>query len=165
MTNPSTLSPRNSSRSYDSTRSSVKDGWRKTCSRRTAGRALISRSRAAVSPLLVRRDVVDGLPDGLDLLRVLVRDLDPELILQLHDQLDEVEGVGVEILLEGGLLGDLAVVDAELVDEHFLDPVEDFLTRSCHLTSFRRRGPESAPMLPRAPRCARPVVRPPGARR
>jgi hypothetical protein len=44
-------------------------------------------------------DVVDGLTDGLDLLRVLVRDLDPELILELHDQLDEVEGVGVEILL------------------------------------------------------------------
>ena len=44
----------------------------------------------------MRSDVVDGLADGLDLLRVLVRDLDPELVLELHDQFDEVEGVGVE---------------------------------------------------------------------
>src|SRR6266511_3181641 len=104
--NPRTLSPRNSSRSYDSFRSSVNDGCRKTCSSRSGGRPSISRASAALSPLLVARDVVDGLPDGLDLLRVFVGDLDPELVLQLHDQLDEVEGVGVEVLLKGGLFGD-----------------------------------------------------------
>ena len=49
--------------------------------------------------LLVRRDVFDGLTDRLDLLGVLIRDLDPELILELHDHLDEVERVGAEILL------------------------------------------------------------------
>ena len=53
--------------------------------------------------LLVCRDVVDCLPDGLDLLRVLVGDLDPELILELHDQLDQVERIGVEVFLEGRL--------------------------------------------------------------
>ena len=68
--------------------------------------ASISVPSAATSPvgaLLVRRDVVDGLADGLDLLGVLVGDLDSELVLELHDQLDEVERVGVEILLERGL--------------------------------------------------------------
>jgi hypothetical protein len=73
-------------------------------------------------------DVVDGLPDGLDLLRVLVRDLDPELVLQLHDQLHEIERVGVEILLEGSVLRDLVLVDAELLRQDLLDPLEHFLS-------------------------------------
>src|SRR5207244_6113507 len=94
----------------------------------------------AWSRLLVRGDVVDGLADGLDLLCVLVRDLDPELILELHDQLDEIERVGVEILGEGRLLRDLALVDAELLGQHFLDPLEHFLARSCHFTSLTGRG-------------------------
>jgi hypothetical protein len=83
--------------------------------------------------LLVRRDVVDGLSDGRDLLRVLVRDLDPELVLQLHDQLDEIEGIRVQVLLERGLLVDLGVVDAELLAQDFLDPLEDFFTRRCQI--------------------------------
>src|SRR5918912_836673 len=87
------------------------------------------------SSLLVRGDVVDRLANGLDFLRVLVRDLDPELILQLHDQLDQVERVGVEILLEGGLLVDLALLDAELLGQDVLDPLEDFLPRRGHVTS------------------------------
>src|SRR5437867_12852141 len=85
--------------------------------------------------LLVRRDVVDGLADGLNLLSVLVGDLDPELIFELHDQLDEVERVGVEILLERGLLRDLALVDTELLGQDFLYSLEDFLARRCHVTS------------------------------
>ena len=39
-------------------------------------------------------DVLDGRADGLDLLGVFVRDVDLELILELHDQLDGVERVG-----------------------------------------------------------------------
>jgi hypothetical protein len=83
----------------------------------------------------VRRDVVDGLADGLDLLGVLVGDLDPELILELHDQLDEVERIRVEILLEGGLFSDVAFLDAELFGQNFLDSLVDFITRRCHVTS------------------------------
>ena len=63
------------------------------------------------------------------LLRLLVRDLHAELILELHDQLDEVEGVGVEIVLEGRLGRDLVLVDTELLDENLLDLVEDFFAR------------------------------------
>src|SRR6476620_11277418 len=86
--------------------------------------------------LLVRRDVVDGLADGRDLLGVLVRDLDPELVLELHDQLDEVERVRVEILLERRLLRDVRLFDPELLGQDFLDSLEDFLARRCHVTSF-----------------------------
>ena len=56
-------------------------------------------------------------------------DLDAELILELHDELDEVERVGVEIVLEGRLGRDLALVDTELLDENLLDLVEDFFAR------------------------------------
>src|SRR6478736_1340668 len=92
----STESPRNSRRSYEDARSGAQEVCVKTFSRRSAGSVAIKRPSSAlpaVAPLLARRDVVDSLPDRLDLLCVLVRDLDPELILELHDQLDEIERV------------------------------------------------------------------------
>jgi len=46
----------------------------------------------------------------LDLLSILVGDLDSELILELHDQLDQVERVSIEIFLEGSLVVDVAFV-------------------------------------------------------
>ena len=58
-------------------------------------------------------DVVDGLADGLDLLGLLVGDGDLELLFELHDQLDDVERVGADVLDEGGLAGDLLLVDAQ----------------------------------------------------
>jgi hypothetical protein len=76
-------------------------------------------------------DVVDGLTDGRQLLCVLVRDLDPELILELHDQLDEVERVGIEVVLEGRLVGDLRLVDAELLAERRLDALVDLIAGMC----------------------------------
>src|SRR3954471_16236506 len=100
---------------------------------RSGGSASIS---GASVLLLMRGDVVDGLADSRDLLGVLVRDLDPELVLELHDQLDEVERVGVEILLERRFLGDVRFLDSELFGQDFLDPLEDFLARRCHVTSF-----------------------------
>ena len=92
--------------------------WVKTWSRRS-GKGFDQARSARPSPerplLLVRDDVVDSLADGRDLLRIFVRDLDPEWILELHDQLDEIEGVGVEILLERGLLREIALVSSELL--------------------------------------------------
>jgi hypothetical protein len=84
----------------------------------------------------VREDVVDSLPDGRDLLSVLVRDLDPELVLELHDQLDQIQRVGVEVFLERSLVSDLVLVDAELLDENGLHLLGDFFSRRCHVTSF-----------------------------
>src|SRR5438477_6625341 len=132
MASSRTLSPRNSSRSYDEARSGAHEEWVKTFSSRSSGRPSIRRSSRA--PLLVRGDVVDSLTDRLNLLRVLVGNLDPELVFELHDQLDEIERVGVEIFLEGGFLVDLALVDAELLAQHFLHSLVHFLSRSCHLT-------------------------------
>src|SRR5919199_4081908 len=118
MASPRTLSPRNSRRSYESERCSAQEECVKTCARRSSGSASISARRSAYpvgsTALLMGRDVLDGLPDRLNPLGVLVGDLDPERVLELHDQLHEIERVGVEVLLEGRLLVDVALVDAEL---------------------------------------------------
>src|SRR5213079_824045 len=55
-------------------------------------------------------------------------------------QLDEVEGVGVEVLLEGSLFGVVRLFDAELLGEDLFDPLVDFLARRCHVTSLCRGG-------------------------
>src|SRR5579872_6196757 len=142
MASSSTESPRNSSRSYDEVRSAAHDVCVKTAAARSGGSAAI-RSPSARG-LLMRRDVVDCLPDGRDLLGVLVRDLDPELVLELHDQLDEVERVGVQVFLERRLLGDVGLFDPELLGQDFLDSLEDFFTRRCHVTSSFSGGQERA---------------------
>ena len=117
-------------------RSAAHDECVKTAAVRSAGSSSISSPSVFAGAFLVGRDVVDGLPDGRDLLGVLVGDLDPELILELHDQLDEIEGVGVQVVLEGRLVRDLIVVDSELLRQDFLDALEDLFTRRCHVTSL-----------------------------
>ena len=51
-------------------------------------------------------DVLVGIADGIDLLGRVVRDLYPELLLERHDQLDDVEAVRAEVVEEkfGGML-------------------------------------------------------------
>ena len=73
-------------------------------------------------------DVVDGVLDGADLLRVLVRDLRPELLFEAHDELDQVERVGVQVVDERRLGLDLILVGAELLDDDLLEA----LVRGCH---------------------------------
>ena len=58
------------------------------------------RGSTHVPPLRVLLDVLDGVADGDDLLGVLVRDLDVELLLEGHHQLDRVERVGAQVLDE-----------------------------------------------------------------
>ena len=101
------------------------------------------------------RDVVDGLPDGGDALGILVGDLDPELVFELHDQLDEIERVSVEILLEGRRFRDVGLLDTELLHQNHLHSLEYFLARSCHVTSLSRRNLRG--------RDANTVLRPPQA--
>ena len=65
----------------------------------------------------VRLDVVDGLLHGGDLLRLLVRDLGLELLLERHHQLDRVERVGAQVVDERRLVLDLGLVHAELLGD------------------------------------------------
>src|SRR6478672_5572897 len=64
--------------------------------------------------LRVRFDVVDGVPDGLDLLGVLVRDLDLELLFEREHQLDDRQRVRLQVLGERSLQLDLVGGHLEL---------------------------------------------------
>ena len=77
-------------------------------------------------------DVVDRLADGRELAGVLVGNLEPELVLEVHDDLHQIERIRAEILLERRLFRDLALVDAELLAQRAFDLLEDLLTRSRH---------------------------------
>ena len=60
----------------------------------------------------------------------------PELILELHDQLDEIERVGVEVLLERRLVGEIALSSTPSCSLRTdLDALEDFFTGQCHCSS------------------------------
>src|SRR5919202_861040 len=126
IASPRTPSPRNSSRSYDRSRSDSHDECVKTASRSSLGRPSISsRSRfGAPGGSAMGDDVIDRLPDGRDLLCILVGDLETELVLELHDQLDEVERIRVEVALERRVLGHLLLVDAELLHQDAADALE-----------------------------------------
>jgi hypothetical protein len=58
-----------------------------------------------------------------DLLRVLVRDLDPELLLQRHHQLHRVQAVRAQVIHEGGVGSDEVLLDSELVHDDLLDAI------------------------------------------
>src|SRR5574341_460555 len=76
--------------------------------------------------------------NGLHTGDLVVRDLDAELLLESQDDLDQVERVGVEVLLEASVGRDLVGVDAELGGEDFPHGVDDFIPRLRHLALLLR---------------------------
>src|SRR5688500_6398034 len=74
-------------------------------------------------------DVLLRVTDGLDLLSLFVRDLHPELFLEAHDQLDEVERVRVQVVDERRLRLHVCLVDAELLDDDRLEAFADVCLR------------------------------------
>src|SRR5579883_3339906 len=71
-----------------------------------------------VAPLV---DVLDRLVNRGDLLGILVRNLDLELLLESHHELDRVERVGSQIVHEGGVIGHLLLLDAKLLGHDGFD--------------------------------------------
>src|SRR6185503_10909860 len=92
--------------------------------RRSASSSSGGASMGESALLLVLLDELDGVGDLLDLLGVLVRDLHPELLFEAHDELDQVQGVGVEVFHERRLGRDLFLVNAELLDDDLLEAFE-----------------------------------------
>jgi hypothetical protein len=68
-------------------------------------------------------DVLDRVADLDDLLDLFVRDLDAELFLQRHDQLNHVQRIGVQVLDELGIGCDLLGLDAELFGDDGLQSI------------------------------------------
>src|SRR5690348_1220770 len=91
-----------------------------TTTRRLLTRFL-SRLQAGSGLAATLVDIVDRLVDRRDLLGVLVRNLDLELLLEGHHQLDRVERVGSQVIHERGLARDLLLFDAQLFGNDGLD--------------------------------------------
>src|SRR5512143_1335604 len=72
---------------------------------------------------LVRRDVLDHVVDGLDLLGLLIGDLDPELLLHLHHQLHDVQGVRPQVVDERRRVGYLVHVTFQLLGHDLANPL------------------------------------------
>src|SRR3954471_13874921 len=81
---------------------------------------LLNRPPALLLALGVRLDVLDGFLDARDLLGVLVRDLDPELLLEGHHELDGVERIGAQIVDERGVRRHFLFIDPELLHDDAL---------------------------------------------
>src|SRR5690606_6373112 len=65
-------------------------------------------------------EITQGISNGAELFGVLVGDVDVELLLEGHDELDRVEAVGAEILHEARLVRQLLPLDAEFLDNDVL---------------------------------------------
>src|SRR2546428_10755107 len=86
-------------------------------------------------------DVVPGLADGAKLLGVLVRDLHAVLLFEGHDQLDQIQGVRLQVIGEGGFRGHLLDIDAKLLCDDSAELVEiRFGHPSLLLGGVRARG-------------------------
>src|SRR5579884_3943698 len=142
-TRPSTASPRNSRRSLEWLPgfSAHQERWA-TARASSSGSAKLrpSRSTRAATPSAgsgsgrseLGNHVVDRVADGLQVLEVLVLDAEAdrplaELLFEGLDQLDEGQGVGVEVLAKGGRLGDGVRLDLEDVGQPVADQLEDLL--------------------------------------
>src|SRR5688500_14082804 len=85
----------------------------------------VADARAGGGLLGARLDVVDGVAHGLDLLRVLVRDLDLEGLFERQDQLDDGQRVGLQVLGEGSARDHLFRRYLELLDDDLGDAFFD----------------------------------------
>src|SRR5688572_18508678 len=72
---------------------------------------------------LVLFDVLVGVANRVDLLGRVVGNLDAELFLEGHHQLDNVEAVGAEIVDEARVGSDLVFLDAQVLDYDLLHAV------------------------------------------
>src|ERR1019366_5004369 len=93
--------------------------------------------------LSVLLDVVDGVLDGADLLRVFVRDVDLESLFERQHELHQAERVGTQVVDEARLGLDVLLVDVELLLDDALDLGGDVGSHSLlALVSEKRPGVE-----------------------
>src|ERR1051325_10812945 len=88
---------------------------------------------------VVRLDVGDGVTDGLQVLDLVVGDLDAELLLGGHHDLDHGQRVDVQVVGEGLLLGDVVRVHPGDLLEDFSEAGGD-LCASSHCGNFPLDG-------------------------
>jgi hypothetical protein len=67
-------------------------------------------------------DEVDGVADRHELRRDVIRDIDVEPLFAGHDDFNDVEAVGAEVVDEPGIVRDLRPVGSEMESEDLSDP-------------------------------------------
>src|SRR5688572_18469369 len=94
-----------------------------TTRRRPLVMAVEGRTARSSSDLLFARGlgIGDGFAHPADLLGVLIRDFDSELLFERHHQLDDIQRVGAEVFREARVLPNFALLNAELLDDDALD--------------------------------------------
>src|SRR5215470_1110856 len=85
----------------------------------------VTTTRRGSTVLRVVLDVLDGVADRHDFFGILVRDLDVEVLLEGHDELDGVEGIGAQVLDELRGRSDVVLLHPELLDDDLLHFVLD----------------------------------------
>src|SRR5438067_1369012 len=85
----------------------------------------VTTTRRGSTILGVVLDVLDGVADGHDLLGVLVRDLDVEVLLQGHAELSGIEGVRAQVFDELRGRSDVVLLHPELLDDDLLHLILD----------------------------------------
>src|SRR5512135_1841661 len=76
--------------------------------------------------------VLHGVADGAQFLRLFVGDVDVEFLLERHYQLDGVETVRAEVLHEARFGLELVALDPELLDDDVLHLFLELLHVHCH---------------------------------
>src|SRR5919201_2172051 len=85
----------------------------------------VTTTRRGGTALGIVLDVLDSVAHRHDLLGILVGDLDVEVLLQGHDELDRVEGVGAQIFDELRGRSDVVLLHPELLDDDLLHFILD----------------------------------------
>src|SRR5262245_4095451 len=85
----------------------------------------VTTTRRGSTGLRVVLDVLNSVADRHDLFGVIVRDLDVEVLLQGHDELDGVEGIGAQVFDELRGRSDVVFLHSELLDDDLLHLVLD----------------------------------------
>ena len=80
--------------------------------------------------LAVFFNITDHVTDGLKLFSFLVRNVDPELFLEGHDELDGIKRVSSKVFNELGFGCDLLRIYSELLNNDIPDFVSDVF---CHI--------------------------------
>src|SRR5215470_9472238 len=90
---------------------------------------MTTRRDKLLARLCVLADVVHGVLHGADLFRVLIGNFDVEGLFEGHYEFDCIEGVGSQVVHEGGAGSDLTFVHAQLLHNDLFH----FFINGCHV--------------------------------
>src|SRR4051794_32988718 len=85
------------------------------------------RSEGALGPSAfgIFFEIFDGVADGENGFRRIVRNFAAELFFKRHHKFDRVEAVGAKVVDKAGVLGHLVGLDAQMLHDNLLNPLDN----------------------------------------